>query len=166
MLRASEHQPRPIITREGEQALRGELDRLRHQVQVGFASRLRDARAFGEAAGNDEYLQIKEEEAVLWAAIGQLDGLLSTATVVDEAGLASGVATIGNIVVVRDLDSGAVDERLLMGGYEALIPNAASANSPVGRALMGRRAGDEVEVQLPGRRTRRLEVVAVRPGGR
>jgi transcription elongation factor GreA len=154
-----------LITHDGERALRGELARLRHELEVGFASRLRDAREFGDAAGNDDYLQIKEEETVLAAGIARLQALLATATVVDEADLASGVAVIGTLVVVRDVDSGLVDEHLLIGGYEALSPNAVSANSPVGRALMGRTAGDEVEVELPGHRKRRLRVVAVRPGG-
>ena len=129
-------------------------------------SRLRDARGFGEAAGNDEYLQIKEEETVLAAGIGRIRSLLATATVVDEADLASGVAAIGTVVVVNDIDSGVVGEHLLIGGHEALTPNAASANSPVGRALIGRTAGDQVEVELPDHRKRRLRVVAVRPGGR
>jgi transcription elongation factor GreA len=87
------------------------------------------------------------------------------ATVVDEVDLANGVASIGTVVVVSDRESGAVDEHLLIGGYEPLTANAASANSPIGRSLMGRRAGDVVEVELPRQRTRRLRVVAVRPPG-
>ena len=157
--------PRSFITRAGEEALRDELNRRRNELEIGFAERLRDARAFGEAAGNDEYLQIKEEEAVLTAGIARLEELLAAATVVSEVDVGNGVASIGTVVVVSDRDSGAVDEHVLIGGYEALTPNAASANSPIGRALMGRRAGDDVEVQLPRRRTRRLRVAAVRPPG-
>ena len=157
--------PRSFITRAGEQALRDELNRRRKQLEIGFAERLRDARGFGEAAGNDEYLQIKEEEAVLAAGIARLEELLAAATVVDEADGANGIASIGTVVVVSDRDSGAVEEHPLIGGYEPLTANAASANSPIGRALMGRRAGDDVEVQLPRQSTRRLRVVAVRPPG-
>ena len=61
----------PIITRVAERALRVELDRRRHELEVEFAARLREARTFGAAGGNDDYLQIKEEEAVL--ASGDLD---------------------------------------------------------------------------------------------
>lgn len=153
-----------MITRQGERALRAELARLRDQLEVGFTSRLREARTFGEAAGNDEYLQIKEEETILAASIVRIQSVLDTAAVVDEKASASGVAGIGSIVVISDVDSGAVEERLLIGGYEPLSSTAASANSPVGRALMGKSAGDEVEVQLPRDRKRRLRVVAVRRG--
>jgi transcription elongation factor GreA len=156
---------RSFITRTGEQALREELDRRRHQLEIGFAERLRDARGFGEAAGNDEYLQIKEEETVLAAGIARLEELLASATVVDEVDVENGVASIGTVVVVSDRDSGVVDEHLLVGGYEPLAANTVSANSPIGQALMGRRAGEDVEVQLPRERTRRLRVLAVRPPG-
>lgn len=157
-----EPQPLAILTREGEQALRAELDRLRRRLDVEFVSRLRDARAFGDIAGNDEYLQIKEEEAVLAARIARLERLLSTATVLDEADFPSGVAAIGSVVVVTDLDSGEMEELRLIGGHERLTAGAISVNSPVGRALAGQTVGDEVELTLPRSRTRRLRVAGVR----
>jgi transcription elongation GreA/GreB family factor len=155
-----------IITRAGERALRAELDRRRHELEVEFAARLREARTFGAATGNDDYLQIKEEEAVLASGIAHLEAQLASATVVDETDLGSGVVAVGTIVEVEDLDSGAVGEYLLIGGHERLSPKAASAGSPIGRALIGRSAREEVAVELPGDRRRRLRIIGVRYPGR
>jgi transcription elongation factor GreA len=152
---------RTTITREGERALWAQLKRLRHELDVKFAARLREARAFGEASGNDDYLQINEEMEVLAARIARLEAVLSSATVVagerDSATVAIGVA-----VKVEDMSSGAVDEYLLIGDFEPRSPSAASAGSPIGRALIGRAVGDDVEVELPGGRKRRLRIISSR----
>ena len=71
-----------VLTREGERALRATLRRLNHELSVEFASRLSQARTFGEIAGNDDYLQTLEEEGVLRSRIARLEGLLESATVV------------------------------------------------------------------------------------
>jgi transcription elongation GreA/GreB family factor len=86
--------------------------------------------------------------------------------VVDETDPGSGVVVVGTIVEVEDLDSGAVGEYLLIGGHERLSPKAASAGSPIGRALIGRTAREEVAVELPRDRRRRLRIIGVRYPGR
>jgi transcription elongation factor GreA len=156
---------RPMITRAHRHELQAERDRLRHQIEVEFADRLRSAREFGSPSENDEYLQIKEEEAVLSAGIAHLSQLLDSAIVLDETEQRVGVAAIGTTVEVEFLDSGQRRELHLIGGHEPLAPDVASAGSPIGRALMGKRAGDVVDVELPGRRQRTLKVVAVSPAG-
>lgn len=152
---------RPIIAAGHERVLRAELDRLRHQLEVEFTERLRDARSFGPPDANDEYLQIKEEEAVLAAGIAHISMLLETALVVDEAELQGGIAALGSTVHVTDRDSGRRHRYRLTGGHEPLRLGIASAGSPIGRALMGKRVGDRVEVVLPRGRRRRLEINAV-----
>lgn len=153
-----------VLTHEGERALRATLRRLRHQLSE-FAARLSQARTFGEIAGNDDYLQTLEEEAVLRSRIARLEGLLDSATVVSGSPRA-GVAAIGTTVQVEDLASGAVQEHRLMGDYEELRADDVSASSPVGRALTMRFPGDEVEVELPNGRSRSLRILAVEPSGR
>ena len=155
---------RPIIAAGHERALRAELDRLRQQLEVEFTERLRDARGFGLAGANDEYLQIKEEEAVLAASIAHISMLLDTAVVVDEAELEAGVVAFGSTVAVEDRDSGRRQRYRLTGGHEPLTLGIASAGSPMGRALMGRRTGDVVEVVLPSGRRRSLEITGVEAG--
>lgn len=157
--------PRALITAEGERALRATLERLRHQLEVEFAGRMRDDRGYGEIAGNDEYLQTLEEASVIASRIVGLERLLESATVVPEPLASSGTAAVGTTVEVEDISSGAVGEHRLIGDYEELRPDAVSASSPVGQALMGRSAGDEVEVRLPNGKTRTLRILAVRPSG-
>src|SRR3954468_22564244 len=162
-LSASNVDPMPhapaVITCEGERSLRATLQRLQRQLDVEFAARLRQARTFGEVAGNDDYLQTLEEEAVLKSRIARLEGLLDAAPVVSNSPDGSAVA-IGSTVEVEDLTSGAVQEHRLIGDYEELSSDAVSASSPVGRALARRSAGDEVEVELPNGRSRSLRILA------
>ena len=153
---------RTLLTRAGEDALRLELERLRHQLKADFSERLREARDFGEIHENDDYLQIKEEEAVVASRIHQLEALLDSATVVDDSDTKRGVVSVGSTVKVKNLASRDVREHRLTGGYEPMGANDISANSPVGQALIGRRRGDEVTVALPGDRAAVLEITAVR----
>jgi transcription elongation factor GreA len=154
--------PSAIITRDGERVLREELERLRKELEGGMAERLREARAFGAPAGNDDYLQIQEEEIILAVRAARLDELLERARIVDSGSL-DGRAAVGTIVEVRDLESGELKEHELVGGHGALQANAASAASPIGEALIGREAGAIVEMQLPKGVSRRLEILRVRP---
>jgi transcription elongation factor GreA len=154
-------QPPAIMTREGERALRARVERLRHQLEVDFAGRLSEARGFGEIEGNDDYLQTLEEQAVLASRLSRLQSLLNSATVVEQPAV-SEVAAVGTAVEVEDLSSGAIHEHRLVGDYESPGADAASASSPVGRALIGHSRGDEVEVKLPHGRIQTLRVLGVR----
>ncbi len=149
-----------MISAEGERALRGRLTALERQHEEEFVARLREARAFGDASVNDDLLQIREEEAVLASRIARLRALLETATVVDNSRTHDGRAGIGTRVEVEDLDSGTKSEVSIADGHESL-PEAASAGSPIGQALLGNGPGTAIEVKLPNGRTRRLRIVAV-----
>jgi transcription elongation factor GreA len=142
--------------------VRYELDRLRGQRDVEFAARLREARDFGEVNGNDDYWQVREEEAVLASRIASLASLLDQATVVAEPDRNGDRVAVSSSVQVEDLEADTVQELRIIGDFERVAPNAVSASSPVGQALIGRAVGDEVEVELPNSRTRTLEVIAVR----
>lgn len=160
-LRAPRPVPRVILTREGERMLRAELGRLRQRLEGEFTERLREAHGFGGSYENDEYLQIKEEEAVLASRIRQLEGLLDSAEIVDEAAGGRGIVAIGSQVEVRNRKSGAVRKHRITGGFEPAEEGDVSANSPVGQALLGRSPEEAVEVELPNGRTVVLEVLAV-----
>jgi transcription elongation factor GreA len=154
--------PQPVITREGVRALQARVQRLRHQLDVEFADRLNEARAFGEIGGNDDYLQALEEQAVLASRISRLQRLLDSATVVEQEPARKEAAAVGTAVEVQDLSSGAIREHRLVGDYESRDTDAVSASSPIGRALIGHLPGDEVEVKLPRGRTQQLRVLIVR----
>lgn len=153
---------RSVITHSGERALRAELERLRRELEVEFAQRLRVARSDGGATRNDDYLQIKEEEAVLNAAISRIESLLASAEVVDGSNWQSGFVEIGTLVTVQDLRSKNVHEYLITGDFERSAHKAAvSVSSPVGRAVHGHAIGREVDVDLPDGRRRRLRILSI-----
>jgi transcription elongation factor GreA len=150
------------LTGEGERALRAKLAELRRELDEIYPARLREARSFGGAGGNDDYLQIKEEEALLALRVTRLQEMLDTATVLRSSDAEAGVVAIGHRVEVEDCDSGAVSGYDLVGVFERAV-NGVSADSPVGRALIGRRVGDRTEVELPGGRLVKLRILGCRP---
>jgi transcription elongation factor GreA len=150
------------ITREGARALQARIQRLRHQLDVEFADRLNEARGFGEIGGNDDYLQALEEQAVLTSRLARLQRLLDSARVVEQEPARSEAASVGTVVEVEDLSSRAIRRHRLVGDFESGDADAASASSPIGRALIGHLPGDEVEVELPRGRTQKLRVLTVR----
>lgn len=150
-----------IVSRDGERKLSAELESLRRELQVDFPRRLREARDFGEISQNDDYLQIKEEEAVVASRVQLLEAVLANATVFKPADAKPG-ATIGSLVEAEDLASGRVRTFRLTGAFEPRAPGDASVSSPVGRSVLGRTRGEEVTVELPGGRSLELRIVAVR----
>jgi transcription elongation GreA/GreB family factor len=160
--RRPEPMGRPLLTREGRESLRRELARLRQELELEFPRRLREARAFGESHSNDDYLQIKEEEAVVASRLRQLEAVLASAKVVDDSPATDGRIRIGSTVELEDLASGRTSEHVLTGAHEQLATSDISASSPIGQALLGRMAGDEVTVELPSARTAELKVRDVR----
>ena len=140
---------RAIITRDRERDILQETARLRHQLDVEFARRLREAREFGEIGNNDDYLQIKEEEAVVASRLHRLRSLLQSATVRDESSDPAGPITLGSSVEVTDLATGTRRSHRITGGYEPLRAGDVSINSPYGQALLGQTENDEVTITLP-----------------
>jgi transcription elongation factor GreA len=165
---AAAAQGRILITPDTERHLRADLERLRHELEVVFAARIRDARSTGDGSSGDDHLQIREEEAVVRSEVSRIEALLASAVVVEQQDGADGSAVIGSLVEVRDVESGTTYRHLITGDFdrggvaeEEIRP--VSASSPVGQALLGLDAGSETEVELPNGRKRRLEVVAVTP---
>ena len=148
-----------LITREGEQALRRELATLRREVEVELPRRLRRAREFGEAAGNDDLLQLREEEAVTSARINGLLRILATAKIVEPDARNGGVAAVGSLVELRI--GGETIERRLLGSHEPVGSDGMSVASPIGRAVVGHPAGVSVVAEMPGGRMRTIGILAV-----
>jgi len=157
---------RAIITRDGELALQEELDRLQLELDVEYPDRLRQAREFGDGGNNDDYLQIKEEEAVLRSRIARLDALIGAATVSDSRPSDNGVIGIGTVVEAEDPRTGRRITHRLIGSFAPQEAGDVSASSPVGQALLGSSAGDSAEVELPDGRRKELRIVAVNGAGR
>ena len=150
------------VTAAAHRALQRELEKLR-QEKAQFAAQLRLAHEFGDTSNNDEYLAIREEEMVVDARLGRLEDILNRARIVDPAG-SDGRVAIGCAVTVLDRGVGEPVDYVIDSAHAPVAPNAVSAVSPVGRALLGRSTGDLVSVELPRKgRTRELEILAVTP---
>jgi transcription elongation factor GreA len=146
------------ITPEGLEALKAELDRLEGEARRDIARRIKVARELGDLSENAEYHIAKEDQAHLETKIARLNERLRAARVV-EAPTDSDVVAFGTTVTVADDESGREATWTLVGATEADVSaGKLSAESPMAKALMGRRPGDEVEVQTP-RGVRRQRVV-------
>jgi transcription elongation factor GreA len=152
-----------ILTAAGYDELVREMELLRSTHRTELAQRLRDARTFGSPGDDDEWLAALEDTAVDRVRIAQLERLLATATVVDEAPSSDGAA-LGSLVWVQD-DAGRAAQYQLVGRRSARDDGTeVSLASPVGKALRGAQPGDVVDVELPNGRTRSLTVLDVRSG--
>lgn len=148
------------VTAAARHALERDLASL-HAERREIPARLRIAREFGDTANNDEHQAIREEEAVLVARIARLEDILVRATDVDHAGVEDAV-TIGATVTVLDVDSRETLEYVIGSAHGVLSRGTVSALSPVGQALLGRRVGERVSVQLPHGRRRELQLREIR----
>ena len=148
------------ITPEGLEALKAELDHLEGDARRDIAQRIKVARELGDLSENAEYHIAKEDQAHLETKIARLNARLRNARVV-EAPVHSDVVVFGTTVTVADEESGREATWTLVGPTEAnLSEGKLSAESPMAKALMGRKAGDAVDVHTP-RGVRRQRVVRV-----
>ncbi len=151
-----------ILTPDGLAKLKAELDHLSTVRRREVAARIKEAREFGDITENAEYDDAKNEQAMIEARIAQLEERVRSATVVDSSELDNDTVRVGSVVHVVD-GSGAPRTYTIVGSAEAQ-PEALklSNQSPVGRALLGRRQGDEVIFSTPrGERTLKIEKIEV-----
>ncbi len=152
--------PQRILTAAGYERLMAELDYLRTVRRHEVADRLKAAREVG-TWDSPEYLTAREEQAFVEGRIASLEKVLSEAEVVEAPQATAWPAVgIGSTVVIRD-ETGEEDRYSIVGAVEAEPAGGRISNqSPVGRALLGRRPGDTVEVDTP-MGTRRLTIVEI-----
>ena len=139
-----------ILTKEGYEKLKQEIDYLSTEKRREVAERIRVAREFGDIAENSEYDDAKNEQAMLEHKIAQLEDRLLTARVITKKEIKSGEVSIGTKVRLRDVKANKTVEYHIVGSAEAdPAENKLSNESPVGKAIMGRKKGETVEVVTP-----------------
>ena len=139
-----------ILTPEGFKKLKEEIEHLSTARRREVAERIRVAREFGDIAENAEYDTAKNEQAHLEARIAILEERLKNARVVTKKEIKSGEVSIGTRVRLRDVKANKTVEYHIVGSAEAdPTENKLSNESPVGKAIMGRKKGDVVEVAAP-----------------
>jgi transcription elongation factor GreA len=152
-----------LISAEGYAQRCQELEELRTEARSALAERLREARQDGHLDDNPALYDLFEEQAQLERRIALLEAQLAVAEIVAPA--RDGQAGIGSIVRIRD-ETTATGQYELVGPLESDIGiGRVSIEAPVGRALVGRSAGDVVEVETP-RGTLAVEILHVRSRGR
>jgi transcription elongation factor GreA len=140
------------ITVAGAEKLRGELQRLKSVERPAVINAIAEARAHGDLSENAEYEAAKERQGFIEARIAEVESKLANAQIIDPALLdADGRCVFGATVELEDMDAGQVITYQIVGDDEAdLKQGKVSISSPIARALIGKYAGDVVEVSAPG----------------
>jgi transcription elongation factor GreA len=151
-----------ILTPEGLENLKKEIDFLSTTKRREVAERIKEAREFGDISENSEYDDAKNEQAMLEARIAQLEDKLRSAQVIKTSELDSEVVRVGSLVEGKD-DRGKNFAYTIVGSTEAdPFANRLSNESPVGKALLGRKNGETVAVPAPkGERKLTISKIAV-----
>jgi transcription elongation factor GreA len=151
-----------ILTPDGYKKLQQEIDYLSTERRRDIAERIRVAREFGDIAENAEYDSAKNEQAHLEARIAVLEERLKNARVVTRKEIKSGEVSVGTKVRLRDVKANKTVEYHIVGSAEANpAENKLSNESPVGKAIMGRKKGETVEVSAP-RGTLRFKIMDIK----
>jgi len=151
-----------ILTPEGLEKLKAEIEYLSSDKRREVAERIKEAREFGDISENSEYDDAKNEQAMLESRIALLEDKLRAATVIDTAELDTNVVRVGSLVNVKDGDSGKTLKYTIVGSTEAAPgENRLSNESPVGKALVGHKRNDVVKVVLPNGKSRELKITKI-----
>lgn len=139
---------RTLVTREGLEKMQKELDELRSTKRAEIAQRLKAAIAMGDLSENSEYDEAKNAQAFLEGRILQLEQQIRTAQVIEK--VAKDRVDVGSTVLIEDMEEHLQEKVTIVGSTESNpFEGRISNESPVGRALMGAKAGDTVEVEAP-----------------
>ena len=139
-----------ILTKEGYEKLKREIELLSTEKRREVAERIRHAREFGDINENAEYDDAKNEQAMLEHRIAMLEDRLRSARVIEKKDVAKDVVSVGSKVRLKDVEAGKTVEYRIVGSAEANpSENKLSNESPVGKAIMGRKKGETVEVAAP-----------------
>ena len=153
-----------VVTREGYQKLEQDLEELRTVKRKEVADKIKVARGYGDLSENVEYDAAKEEQAIVEARIADLEATLKVARIIDDSELSNDTVSIGMRVKIlaEGDDPEDAEEYDITGSTEAdMNLNRISDESPVGAALIGHKAGDEVDVTLPNGNVIVYKVLAV-----
>ena len=139
-----------FLTPEGLKKLEADLDNAKTIKRKDVAEKIKQALAFGDISENSEYDQAKNEQGQLEAEIAKLEDMLRNAKIIDENEITTDKVSVGSKVKVLDLEFNEETEYTIVGSAEANPYSGKISNeSPVGRALLGGKIDDIVDVQVP-----------------
>ncbi|NLK08211.1 MAG: transcription elongation factor GreA [Firmicutes bacterium] len=139
-----------LLTKEGLSRLEGELEYLKTVKRREVAGRIKQALAYGDITENAEYDDAKNEQAFVEGRIIKLEKMLRNARVISEEDIQLEIVGLGSKVKLKDLEYDDEFEYIIVSSAEADPGDAKISNeSPVGEALLGKKPGDTIEVEVP-----------------
>jgi transcription elongation factor GreA len=152
-----------ILTPEGYKKLKDEIAYLSNERRREVADRIRIAREFGDITENAEYDHAKNEQAMLEHRIARLEERLMAARVIDKKEISKDVVSVGSRVRLRDVTAKETVEYHIVGSAEANPAEQKLSNeSPVGKAILGRKKGETVEVATPRGNKVRYKILEIK----
>ena len=140
------------ITKKGYAALKAELERLKKVERPKNIKEIEEARGHGDLSENAEFHAAKERQSHIDARIRDLEHKLAETQIIDTSNLSTEKVVFGSTVTVKDVQNGKEHRYTLVGPDEGDLKNGKiSVQSPVGRALIGKRVGETVEVKTPAK---------------
>ena len=139
-----------ILTKEGFNKLEEELNYLKTEKRTEIAERIKVARGFGDLSENSEYDEAKSAQRENEEQIAELEAKIRNAKIIDESEIDTKTVQIGNLVKLLDIEFDEEVEYTIVGSTEVdLAQNKISNESPIGKALLGRKKGETVDVDAP-----------------
>jgi len=140
------------ITKKGYEALQTELERLKKVERPKNIKEIEEARGHGDLSENAEYHAAKERQSHIQGRIRDLEHKLAEAQIIDTSKLSTEKVVFGATVTVKDVQNGTEQRYMLVGQDEGDLKNGKiSVQSPVGRALIGKRVGETLKVKTPAK---------------
>ncbi len=151
-----------IVTREGYDKLKAEIEDLAGRGRREVAERIKEARDFGDISENAEYDAAKNEQAMLESRIATLEDKLRSAVVIEEGDVESDVVGVGTTVHLKDQKTEKSSKFKIVGSSEADPANGKLSNeSPIGKALIGHKRNDIVKIPVPRGPARQLKITKI-----
>ena len=139
------------FTREGYEALKRELEQLKTVERPQNIKAIEVARAHGDLSENAEFHAAKERQAFIEGRVNELGYKINNAEIIDISKLSKDAVVFGSQMVLENLDTGETIKYQLVGPDESdIVAGRISVSSPLGRALIGKKPGDEITIQAPG----------------
>ncbi len=141
-----------LLTSEGYEKLSLELETLKTEGRRDIAEKIKVARSFGDLSENSEYDEAMNEQGRLEARINEIENILKSAKILDRDSMTGDSVHLGSTVVLENVTRGSQASYVVLGENESASNDIdyISSDSPIGRALIGKKAGEVFDTETPG----------------
>ena len=154
-----------VLTKQGLDELKAKIEYLQNDRRREVAARIKEAREFGDISENAEYDDAKNEQAMLEKQISDLEEKLRSAKVIDSKDVTGDRVTVGTTVHLKDQKTSKSEKFHIVGSAEANVAERKLSNeSPIGKALLGKKRNEIVSVPVPRGPARKLKITKIEAG--